>query len=137
MASGASLVFFVHSTLTTRSYKCVGTYYIYTLEIGPTDLRGGATAKVEDDADAPPLTGMAAVRAALRALRFGQYADAFEKLGFDDLDYLREVASAAGGRARIYGFAAQVGMKKGHAMVLASYLAGAWAPGTASGSGSV
>ena len=106
----------------------------------PAEADGAApAAKVEDDdaAPAPPLTGMAAVREALRALRFAQYADAFEALGFDDLDYLREVASAAGGRARIYGFAAQAGMKKGHAMVLASYLAGAWAPSAASGSGSV
>ena len=113
MASGASLVFFVHSTLTTRSYKCVGTYYIYTLEIGPTDLRGGATAKVEDDADAPPLTGMAAVRAALRALGIGQYADAFEKLGFDDLavTYLRSGSRRrpAAGRARFGDIVAQEG----------------------------
>ena len=80
---------------------------------------------------------MAAVRAALRALRFGQYADAFEKLGFDDLDYLREVASAAGGWARIGEIAAQAGMKKGHAIRLASFLSGKWAPAAASGSGSL
>ena len=58
---------------------------------------------------------MAEVRATLRALGFAQYADALEELGFDDLGYLREVASGADGMARIGGFAAQVGMKKGHA----------------------
>ena len=96
-----------------------------------------AGAKVEDGADAPPLTGMAEVRAALRALGFAQYADAFEELGFDDLTYLRRVALAADGWARIGEIAALAGMKKGHAMRLASYLAGRWAPGAASSSGSI
>ena len=77
---------------------------------------------------------MAEVRAALRTLGFAQYADAFEELGFDDLDYLREVASGADGRARTGDVAKQAGMKRGHAMRLALFLAGKWAPGAASGS---
>ena len=80
---------------------------------------------------------MAAVCAALRALGLAQYADAFEELGFDDLDFLQRVASMAGGRTRIGEIAAQAGLKKGHAMRLESFLAGKWAPGAASGSGSV
>ena len=107
----------------------------------PAEANGGtagAKAEPEDAPAAPPPTGMAEVREALRALGYAQYADAFEKLGFDDLVYLREVASGEDGRARIGGFAAQAGMKKGHAMVLASFLAkDTWAPGAASGSGSV
>ena len=80
----------------------------------PAEADGAApAAKVEDDdaAPAPPLTGMAAVRAALRALGIGQYADAFEKLGFDDLVYLREVASGEDGRARIGDVAKQAGSR--------------------------
>ena len=83
---------------------------------------------------------MAEVRAALRALGFAQYADAFEELGFDDLDYTcgrSLVASGADGRARTGDVAKQAGMKRGHAMRLASFLAGRWAPGAASSSGSI
>jgi len=97
----------------------------------------GAKLEDVDAAPAPPLTGMAAVREALRALGFTEYADTFEELGFDDLGYLREVASAAGGWARIGEIAAQAGMKTGHAIRLASFLAGKWAPAAASGSGSL
>ena len=63
---------------------------------------------VEAPAEQP--SGMAAVRAALAALGFVQYADAFDEQGYDDLEWLKGLPFE-----RLVAVGLKVGMRPGHA----------------------
>ena len=64
----------------------------------------------------------------LEAIKLGQYAEAFEAQGYDDMPFLRSMGSGEGGGALLDALASQTGMKAGHVRKLASYLSGEWVP---------
>jgi hypothetical protein len=63
------------------------------------------------------LEGMALVRQALEALRLGEYADAFEEMGYDDLEFIQSMNGE-----QLQTLATNVRMKPGHFHKLQDWL---------------